>query len=82
MRSCEKLLEGFEPVFEFKPNPPVPKEEFLDRASRIRTDAAEDGCDALILHSDMMGWYHPSNSYLRKRRREFEPPQCPGAFPG
>ena len=65
MQSCEKLLEGFEADFDFKPLPPLPKEEFEERVRRIRVDANDNECDALILHADMVGWYHTSNSYLR-----------------
>ena len=61
----EKLLEGFEPDFEFKPVPPLPKEEFEERARKLRRGAVENECDALILHTDNIGWYHTSNSYLR-----------------
>lgn len=61
----EKLLEGFEPNFDFKPVPPLPKEEFDERVRRIRKEAAEEEYDALILHTDAIGWYHTSNSYLR-----------------
>ena len=64
IRSYEKLLEGFEPDFELKAVPPISKREFEERVRRIRVEAAQDECDALILHTDMMGWYHTSNSYL------------------
>lgn len=65
MRSCEKLLEGFEPDFEFKPVSPLPREEFEERIRKIRAEATEEECDALIFHTDQIGWYHTSNSYLR-----------------
>jgi Xaa-Pro aminopeptidase len=62
---CEKLLDGFEPSFEFTPVDPLPEAEFADRLRRIRREAAVAGCDALVLHTDIIGWYHTSNSYLR-----------------
>ena len=65
MRACEKLLEGFEPDFTFTPVDPLPAAEFAERLRRIRRDAAVAGCDALIVHTDIIGWYHTSNAYLR-----------------
>ena len=65
MRSIEKLLEGFEPDFEFQAVSPLPKEEFEARARKIRREAIENECDALIMHASSIGWYHSSNSYLR-----------------
>jgi Xaa-Pro aminopeptidase len=61
----ERLLEGFEPNFEFVPIDPLPESEFAERLRRIRREAAFGGCDALVLHTDIIGWYHTSNSYLR-----------------
>lgn len=54
-KSCEKLLEGFEPDFEFIEVPPLPKEEHEERVNRVRVEAAENECDALILHTDSVG---------------------------
>jgi len=65
MRHSEKLLEGFEPDFEFQPVDPLPPAEYEDRVRRIKRDAALGGYDGLILHTDFVGWYHTSNSYLR-----------------
>lgn len=62
---CEKLLEGFEPDFEFTPVNPLPEAEFAERLRQIRREAAVGGYDALVLHTDIIGWYHTSNSYLR-----------------
>ncbi len=62
---CEKLLEGFEPSFEFKPIDPLPESEFAERLRRIRREATRGEYDALILHSEGIGWFHTSNSYLR-----------------
>ena len=63
--AVERLLDGFEPSFEFEPVDPLPASEFAERDRRIRREAALAGCDALILHTDIIGWYHTSNSYLR-----------------
>ena len=64
-RTVEGLLDGFEPSFVFEPVDPLPASEFAERDRRIRREAALAGCDALILHTDIIGWYHTSNSYLR-----------------
>jgi Xaa-Pro aminopeptidase len=64
-RRIEKLLEGFEPDFEFSPPPPPPQTEYAERIRRIRREAVVAGHDALILHADMIGWFHTSNAYLR-----------------
>jgi Xaa-Pro aminopeptidase len=61
----EKLLEGFEPDFAFEPPPPLPEAEFAERLRRIRRQAAVEELDAIVLHTDQIGWYHTSNSYLR-----------------
>jgi Xaa-Pro aminopeptidase len=65
MPRLEALLDGFEPDFRFEPVPPLPEEEFADRLRRLRRQAAVEGHDALIVHTDLIGWYHTSNSYLR-----------------
>ena len=61
----EALLDGFRPSFDFQPVDPLPEAEFTDRLRRIRREATVAGHDALLLHADIIGWYHPSNSYLR-----------------
>jgi len=62
---CERLLEGFEPSFEFKPVDPLPESEYGERLRRLRREAVVGGYDAILLHTDIIGWYHTSNSYLR-----------------
>ena len=64
-RRMEALLADFEPDFEFVAPPPLPKEEFEERLRRIRREAVVAGHDALIVHTDMIGWFHTSNAYLR-----------------
>ena len=43
----------------------LPVEEFAERVRRIRREAVVAGHDALIVHTDMVGWFHTSNAYLR-----------------
>ena len=61
-RAFERLLEDFEPDFAFEPVDPLPASEFAERDRRIRREAALAGCDALVLHTDIVGWYHTSLS--------------------
>lgn len=65
MRSPETLLDGFEPDFKFTPVDPLPASEFAERVRHIRRQAALGGYDATLIHTDIIGWYHTSNSYLR-----------------
>ena len=64
-KSVEALLADFEPSFDFTPAPPLPEAEFAERLRKIRREAVVAGHDALILHTDMVGWFHTSNAYLR-----------------
>ncbi|MET0745322.1 MAG: Xaa-Pro peptidase family protein [Microvirga sp.] len=64
-RRIEALLADFEPDFAFVPPPPLPVEEFAERLRRIRREAVVAGHDALVIHTDMVGWFHTSNAYLR-----------------
>lgn len=61
----ERLLDGFEPDFEFQPVPPLPESEFADRLRRIRQEASAAGHDVILVHADSIGSYKTSNSYLR-----------------
>ena len=61
----ERLLDGFEPSFEFIAPPPLPEAEFAERVRRIRREAVVAGHDALIVHTGTVGWFHTSNPYLR-----------------
>lgn len=63
--ASESLLAGFTPSFEFDPVDPLPEEEFVDRLRRIRRDATVAGHDVILVHSDGIGAYRTSNSYLR-----------------
>jgi Xaa-Pro aminopeptidase len=64
-RRIEKLLDGFEPDFTFSPPLPLPESEYAERIRRLRRAAVDKEHDALIVHADMIGWFHTSNSYLR-----------------
>jgi len=64
-RRIESLLAGFEPDFEFSPPLPLPDDEFAERVRRIRREAVLAEHDALVIHTDMVGWFHTSNAYLR-----------------
>lgn len=64
-RRIEALLADFEPDFRFVPPPPLPIEEFEERLRRVRRECVVAGHDVLIVHTDMIGWFHTSNAYLR-----------------
>ncbi len=61
----QQLFAGFEPSFAFTPVDPFPLEEYEERLRRIRRDAVVAGHDALLIHTDSIGWFHTSNCYLR-----------------
>lgn len=63
--ALEKLLEGFEPDFDFQPAPPIPPSEFNDRIERMRRAATVAGHDALLIHADGAPHYSTSNDFLR-----------------
>jgi Xaa-Pro aminopeptidase len=63
--SLSALLAGFEPDFDFVAPPPLPEAEFAERLRRIRREAVVAGHDAIVVHTDMVGWFHTSNAYLR-----------------
>ncbi|UJW87001.1 M24 family metallopeptidase [Devosia sp. SL43] len=64
-RRIEELLSDFQPDFDFKAPLPLPLEEYEERLRRIRREAVLAGHDALVIHTDMVGWFHTSNAYLR-----------------
>lgn len=61
----EKLLQGFEPDFEFVPAPRIPEEEFAERIERIRRDATVNGYDATLVHADDAPRFATTNGFLR-----------------
>jgi Xaa-Pro aminopeptidase len=64
-RRIEALLADFEPDFQFTAPRPLPIEEFEERLRRVRRECVVAGHDVLIVHTDMIGWFHTSNAYLR-----------------
>jgi Xaa-Pro aminopeptidase len=65
MIAPERLLDGFEPDFEFSPVDPLPASEFETRLRRILREAVRCDYDGLILNAEMVGWFHTSNPSLR-----------------
>lgn len=65
MATPERLLDGFEPDFEFLPIAPLPASEFESRLRRILREAVIGEYDALIINCEMAGYLRPGNSYLR-----------------
>lgn len=65
LRRIEALLADFEPDFDFVAPLPLPVAEYEERLRRIRREAVLSGHDALVVHTDMVGWFHTSNAYLR-----------------
>lgn len=64
-RRIEALLADFEPDFQFDAPLPLPLEEFEERLRKVRRECVVAGHDVLIVHTDMIGWFHTSNAYLR-----------------
>jgi Xaa-Pro aminopeptidase len=64
-KNSEKLLEGFEPDFEFEPAKAIPAEEFNDRIERMRRSATVQGHDVLLIHADGAGFFSTTNTFLR-----------------
>ncbi|MET3899239.1 Xaa-Pro aminopeptidase [Devosia sp. UYZn731] len=58
-------LADFQPDFDFVAPLPLPEAEFAERLRRIRREAVLAGHDAVVVHTDMVGWFHTSNAYLR-----------------
>ncbi len=63
--SIERLMGDFAPDFDFSPPPPLPREEYEERLRRVRREGVVAGHDAIVIHTDMIGWFHTSNAYLR-----------------
>jgi Xaa-Pro aminopeptidase len=61
----EKLLDGFEPDFDFEPAPQIPEEEFALRVEHLRRAAMIAGHDVLLIHADGAVKYSTSNGFLR-----------------
>jgi Xaa-Pro aminopeptidase len=61
----ERLLDGFEPDFEFKPAPAIPASEFAERVERLRREAVVAEHDAIVVHANGGQGYSTSNGFLR-----------------
>lgn len=64
-RSIERLLGDFTPDFAFVPAPPIPVDEYAERLRKVKREGVSAGLDALVVHTDTVGWFHASNAYLR-----------------
>lgn len=64
-RSIERLLADFAPDFDFVPAPPIPVAEYAERMRRVKREGVAAGLDALLVHTDTVGWFHAGNAYLR-----------------
>jgi len=64
-KDCEKLLEGFQPSFDFIEPKPIPEEELNERVLHIRREAAVAGHDVTIVNANGSVNYHTTNHYLR-----------------
>ena len=63
--TIEALMGDFAPNFDFVAPPPLPVAEYEERLRRVRREAVVAGHDAIVVHTDMVGWFHASNAYLR-----------------
>lgn len=63
--NCEKILEGFQPSFEFVPPMAIPEEELRERINRIRREAAVGEHDVTLVNANGALNYHVTNKYLR-----------------
>ena len=61
----ERLLDGFEPDFDFEPAPRIPESEFAERVEKLRRAAMVAGHDATIIHADGAIPLSASNGFLR-----------------
>ena len=59
-RPIESLLADFAPDFDFVPAPPIPVAEYAERMRRMKREGVSAGLDALIVHTDTVGWFHAS----------------------
>jgi Xaa-Pro aminopeptidase len=64
-RPSERLLDGFEPDFDFQPAPPLPEAEFAERIEKMRRAATVAGYDALLIHANGAPRFSTTNGFLR-----------------
>ena len=65
LMNCEKLLEGFEPDFEFIPPKAIPETEFYSRIEKIRRAAVVAEHDVTLINANLAINYNTSNKFLR-----------------
>lgn len=65
VNKMEKLLDGFEPSFEFIPPKAIPESEFLSRVEHIRREAAIAEHDVTLVNANGAKNFNTSNKYLR-----------------
>lgn len=65
LMNCEKLLEGFEPDFEFIPPKAIPETEFYSRIEKIRRAAVVAEHDVTLINANPAINYNTSNKFLR-----------------
>lgn len=63
--NSEKLLEGFEPNFEFVPPKAIPEEELYARIAHIRREATVAEHDVTLINANGVLNFHTTNKYLR-----------------
>ncbi|WP_456295019.1 Xaa-Pro peptidase family protein [Vibrio sp. AK197] len=61
----EKLLQGFEPSFEFVPPKAIPEAEFYSRVEQIRREAMIAELDVTIVNANGASGFNTTNKYLR-----------------
>lgn len=61
----EKLLQGFEPSFEFVPPKAIPESEFYSRVEQIRREAMIAELDVTIVNANGASGFNTTNKYLR-----------------
>lgn len=65
MNRFEKLLDGFEPTFEFVPPKAIPEEEFAVRIAHIRREATVEEHDVTLVNTNGQKSFNVTNKYLR-----------------
>lgn len=63
--NCEKLLEGFQPSFEFVPPKAITEEEYRARVDHVRREAVVAEHDVTLVCANGSHSYNVTNKYLR-----------------
>ncbi|MCR8548870.1 Xaa-Pro peptidase family protein [Salipiger sp. P9] len=64
-QACERLLDGFEPDFDFEAAPPIPPAEFAERIERLRREAIVAEHDAIVVNANAGNGFSVTNGFLR-----------------